>query len=255
VSASPVPSELVWQAATQVNPLECDFNQAWKLGHLFHHLAKLAGQHATRLGVGYETMLSQDLFWVLSRLKMRITRLPRAGEVIKVRTWPKTIQNKLFFVRDFEALDAAGERLVGASSAWLIINGASRQLVTRRDFDLPIPELPTLSALDEPLERLRPAAGGEELLRVRAGYSAVDVVGHVNNSRYIDWLCDALPLALFREGQLDWLQINYEREVLPGEEVAILGGPGTADRRRWELSGVNRTTGAPAFQAVVGWKG
>jgi len=45
---------------------------------------------------------------------------------------------------------------------------------------------------------------------VRAGYSSLDLINQVNNSRYVEWICDAIPLETFSQKKLDWLQINYD---------------------------------------------
>jgi acyl-ACP thioesterase len=108
--------------------------------------------------------------------------------------------------------------------------------------------------LDEPLDRLGLAYNGEERLRVRAGYSAVDIVGHVNNTRYVEWICDAFPLDMFKQHKLDWMQINYEHEILPGEEVSILVNPTAQDAHLWSLEGRNCSNNTRAFESLLRWQ-
>lgn len=244
----------IHQTNIQINAYECDFNQALKPYAFFQHLSQVAGVHATQLGVGFEAFQARNLFWVHSRMKIRFLRFPRLGDVITVRTWPKTIQQKLFFIRDFEILDSDGQHLAAATSAWLIIDATTRRLVPPRSIELSLPTRSDRSGLDEPLERLHLADNGEERLRVRAGYSAVDPLGHVNNSRYVEWICDSFPIETFRRHKLDWLQINYDHEVLPGEEVAVLANPVAEESGLWALAGQNRSNGTRAFEAALRWQ-
>ncbi|MBQ8128888.1 MAG: hypothetical protein IJ175_01395 [Clostridia bacterium] len=45
-------------------------------------------------------------------------------------------------------------------------------------------------------------------------YSDYDLNGHVNNTRYIAWLCDALGRSAFDDGRaLQELTVSYEKEI------------------------------------------
>jgi acyl-ACP thioesterase len=89
---------------------------------------------------------------------------------------------------------------------------------------------------------------------MRAGYSAVDIVGHVNNSRYIEWICDAFPYETFSHRKIDWLQINYDHEVRPGEEVAVLVNAVDHDPDLWALEGRIVSSDTRSFEALVRWQ-
>ena len=233
---------------------ECDANLRWKPSAFLQHMTSAANQHIDLIGEGYQALLDQGLVWVLSRIKFRFFSFPRVEEQITIRTWPKTIQQKLFFIRDYEILNAQGELLTVATSAWLMMNMQTRRLVPPSALQLNLPQNPSRHALDEPLEKLTSPADGEERLRLRAAYSAIDVVGHVNNARYIEWVCDAFPTSWHQRHSLETLQINYDREVHPEDEVSVKvalldGQPGA-----FALSGHNLTQNTEAFAATVSWK-
>jgi medium-chain acyl-[acyl-carrier-protein] hydrolase len=244
----------VFETKIRINTFECDVNRLWKPAAFFQYLTEAAGDHATLLGFGYEAMLAQNLFWVLSRMKVKFFAFPQAKDQITIRTWPKTIQQKLFYIRDYEILDAAGAKLAAATSAWLVINAATRRMVLPQSIELNLPAMPDLAGLDESLEKLVSIPSGQPRLHVQAGYSAVDILGHVNNSRYVDWICDAFPFSDFQQKRLDWLQINYEREIKPDEEVNILSKVLDENPRQWLIEGNNQSSGLRAFEAMLEWK-
>jgi len=72
--------------------------------------------------------------------------------MITLRTWPKTIQQKLFFIRDYEVLNASGKRIAAATSAWLVIDAAIRRMVPSKSAAINLPGSPDRIGLDEPLE-------------------------------------------------------------------------------------------------------
>jgi acyl-ACP thioesterase len=187
-------------------------------------------------------------------MKIMFFAYPQAGDEVIIRTWPKTIQQKLFYIRDFEMLDNTGKPLALATSAWLVIDATKRRMIPPRSLNIELPSLPDKVGLDEPLEKLGLDNDGEERLCVRAGYSVVDMLGHVNNSRYIDWICDAFPIDIYKNNILDWIQINYDHEIRPGEEVALLAKERADKDGVWQVVGNNRSKDTLAFEALLHWK-
>ena len=247
-------TETIFENTIRINSYDCDINGNWKPAAFFQHMTEAAHQHASRLGVGYPEMIQQSLSWVLTRLKIKFLRFPQIDEMITIRTWPKTIQQKLFFIRDFELIDDSNQLLAQASSAWLIINVNTRRLVPPRSIEFELPELENRHGLNETLEKIDLEPDGEERLVAYAGYSSVDIVGHTNNSRYVEWICDALPADMIGQRPLDWLQVNYDREVRPGEEVSVTANPVPPEGDLWALQGLNLSNDTRAFEAVVKWK-
>jgi acyl-ACP thioesterase len=141
-----------------------------------------------------------------------------------------------------------------ATSAWVIINATTRRMASPKTVKFNIPEVHIPIGLEGSLESLELAHGGDERLRLRAGYSAVDLIGHVNNTRYVEWICDAFPIEMYTQHKLDWLQINYEHEVLAGEEVSILAYPAGPDANLWALKGRNLSNDTCAFEALLHWQ-
>jgi acyl-ACP thioesterase len=246
-------TETIFENTIRINSFDCDVNGNWKPASFFQYMTETAHLHAARLGAGYYDMIQRGLTWVHARMKLKFLRFPHIGEHIIIRTWPKTIQQKLFFIRDFELVDSAGQLLAQASSAWLIINTSSRRLLPPRALDLELPGLKNRHGLEEPLEKLDMSLDGKERLLTQAGYSSVDIVGHTNNSRYVEWICDAFPFDTHLHQNLDWIQVNYIHEVLPGDKVSIrarqLDNDGT-----WGVVGLNMMNQTTAFESLMQWK-
>ena len=243
----------IYTETFEVPMYECDANLRWKPSAFLQHMTSAANAHIDLLGEGYQALLDQGLVWVLSRMKFRFFSFPRVEEQITIRTWPKTIQQKLFFIRDYEILSASGELLTAATSAWLMMNMQTRRLVPPHALQLNLPQNPR-QALAEPLEKLIAPANGQERLRLRASYSAIDVVGHVNNARYIEWVCDAFPIDWHLSHQLEALQINYDREIHPEDEVIVKVISQDDQPGVFTLAGHNLTQNTESFTAAVSWK-
>jgi len=244
----------IYQTKIPVRSFECDINRQWKPASFFQHLTETAGHHAEKLGCGFDVMLARDLFWVHSRMKIKFLRFPTDGEKITITTWPKTIQQKLFFVRDYQIHAEDGELLAAASSAWLVINATERRMVPPLSTGLDLPCIPDKTALEGTLDRLSVGEGGDERLKLTANYSSIDMLGHVNNSRYVEWICDSFPMERYKNQQLDWLQINYDKEIRPGEDVSVFLQEPDGEPSKWAVAGRNMSNGTRAFEAVGQWK-
>lgn len=242
-----------FQFDLSVSFADCDSTGQWKPATAFRVLGEAAGGHAEVLGFGYQDSLADGLFWVLSRIKIHFLRYPRFGQTVTVRTWPKSLQQRLFFARDYEVLDEAGERLLAATALWVIISSETRRIQPPERMRLERLRFNGQAALDEQLAKLNLSEAAEPLSLRRVGYSDIDLLGHANNTRYIEWICDSFPSEQFETQEVDAMQINFERELRLGDVVAInhasLEGGG-----RSYIQGINQNGGLRSFEAEICWR-
>jgi medium-chain acyl-[acyl-carrier-protein] hydrolase len=244
----------IWLEHTYVRSAETDFLSRWKISSFFAAMVEAAAHHADHLGYGFQSMLERDMIWILSRLKIRFYDFPRIEEKVIIQTWPKTIQQKIFFMRDYQITDGNGRRFASATSAYVLVNPRIRRMVPPQSFSGALPDNQGLNALDEALDKISPVELLEEKFVTTAGYSTVDLMGHVNNTRYIDWVSDCFSFEEHRASRPAWLQINYINEVKPGETVAVQRGTYPEQQLTWFINGKNLATGAKAFEAQMGWE-
>jgi medium-chain acyl-[acyl-carrier-protein] hydrolase len=79
VSAVP---PLVHQQHFTVRSYDVDFQRRLRPDVLCSFFQEVASEHALKLGVGYQQLDEQQLFWVLSRLLLQIKKLPQWHEEI-----------------------------------------------------------------------------------------------------------------------------------------------------------------------------
>jgi acyl-ACP thioesterase len=242
----------IWTEKTTVTTYQTDFQHNWKPAEFFRAMQEATTHHAQHLNVDHFSLIEQNITWVLSRMKIRFYRFPKTMDQITIRTWPKGIQQKIFFMRDYQMMDEQGNKFADASSAWLLIDTNKRRFVFPDALKDNLPDNDGKSALDEPLEKIARC----DTLKVRetfkARYSSVDFLGHVNNTHYIDWIFDCFTLDEIRRKQLSWLQINYNAEVKPDEEVAVAIGKTNSQPDIYTINGTNLNTTGLAFEAQFG---
>lgn len=206
------PVERVHQETFCVRPTDCDLTGRMRPDALFAAMQEGGEHHAQALGFGYEALRARGLFFVLSRIHVRIERAPGKDDRVVHTTWPGTV-NRFFFPRFHTFTLEDGTPLAQAGGLWVLLSEADRRVVPPAKAALSFPDNSDLTApIDLPL-RLPASGANEEHFTRMSAYSDFDVNGHVNNTRYIAWLCDALGAATLSERALCELTAGYEREI------------------------------------------
>ncbi|MDR3247853.1 MAG: acyl-ACP thioesterase [Treponema sp.] len=202
------------------------------LASTFDFFQEAAINHAEALGVGREAMIKSGQIWILSRLSVIWDRRPKWGEAITVRSWPRGWE-KLFVLRDYDIRDQADVPVVRGRSCWIILDMERRRPLRPQAVmeTMPLNEgLDAMTGLPVSLES--PGQLQKQGTR-QALYSDIDYNGHVNNTRYIQWIQDITKNDLLEKADRARLDINYLGEVKPGETVELwsaeLGGPDRPD--------------------------
>ena len=215
-----------WHTEHRIASYEVDPQLRARLPVLCRFMQEAAYHHAEHLGLGHSTLSSMNRAWVLARQRIKTEAFPAWGETIQLRTWPSG-RDRLFFYRDFEITSDKGTRLLSASTAWFVMDTEKRERVPPDLYltgDLPI----GAKVFDEKMGRLK---GCREIGRDRRSvhYGDLDMNGHVNNVRYIEWVFNSLSLEFHETHRLQEFEVNFLAEALYGHEVMIATEKGDAD--------------------------
>ena len=194
-----------------------------RLTTMANFFQEMAYHHAGKLGFGYEDMNQRQIMWVLSRMRIRINQYPVWDDLVQVETWHKGM-DRIFGLRDFRVKDNNGNLLGIASSAWLILDSQTRRPVRHAD-DVLQQGQGDDSVFEEKLGKIQLPDKMEMITRRAVRFSDLDIVGHVNNVKYMEWCIDAAMLQNDLQGEVRQLEINFMHEALQGDEVIISGTP------------------------------
>lgn len=164
---------------------------------LVRMLQEAAWLHAQMLGKGFRSREAGDLYWVLSRLRVRMRAYPRWGDRFEIRTYPAGT-DRLLAIREFEVRSSDGATLGRAVTGWLVVDGGRGRPV--RPETLMSDVVSTPRECDADLERLSdaPCETVHGPYPVRA--HDIDQYRHVNNSAYLEWIIDELAAAALSSG-------------------------------------------------------
>lgn len=208
--------ELTYSQEFHINDAASDRFGRLKPSMLLYYIQEVAGIHGSSLGASYEVLASKNLFWAILRTKVQISRLPRNGETIRLETWamPTT---RVAYPRSVVAYDAAGHEIFRAISLWVLMDRSSRAMVLPGKSGVSVQGLLTGSELKAPGSLVPHPMENSSSRTVR--FTDLDVNGHMNNTRYFDWMYDILPSEFHREHAMKELTICYLAEAREGQTL------------------------------------
>ena len=178
-----------------------------------------AGQHGEALGVGFESMLARSYLWVLTHVRFRILSPVFRHQTVVVKTWPLK-PGRLSYRREYSIENTMGEILIEGSSDWVVIDSQKRQFIAAPDL-YPFQEgfCEKLVFADK-TAKIKSFEADGTVYPVNTGYSELDMNNHVNNTKYADYVLDAVNPGA--DDVLESFQMDYRKEVVCDTKLSIL---------------------------------
>ena len=161
-----------------------------KLSTLLYFSQEVAGRHFDRISMTYEQLAQKGMFWAIIRQRVQITRLPRSGETITMETWPMP-NTRSAFPRSAVAYDREGRELFRVLSLWVLMDVQNRRMILPGKSGIALPGTVRGNELDAPGSLPAKALRFSRMRSVC--FTDLDRNGHMNNTRYLDWISDLLP--------------------------------------------------------------
>ena len=173
----------------------------------------LAGDHATRLGLGFDDFIKRDLIWMIVSTRYEIIEDIPMYAIIEATTWPRK-KGKIDFYRDYK-ITYNGKTCIKATSRWIIANCKTRHVYIPRDIDF-IGEYHEEKTCE--ITKLHDfSIDGLNPHKFIPQYMDLDHNGHVNNIKYATFIENILKL----EHQIKAFEITYVKEAKLNEEINI----------------------------------
>lgn len=196
----------------------------------------MGGRHCKELTLSYDDMAARGLFWAVSRHRVQITRLPMSGETIRVETWamPATAAA---YPRSVVAYDEKGKECFRSITLWVIMTLDTRKMLSPSKSGIQVAGITRGLELSSP-KGLVPRNMVNSSPR-RVCYTDIDRNGHMNNTRYMEWVEDLFPSRFHREHKLKEFTVCYLAECREGQTLdmhyeIMEGGTVQVDAHRTE---------------------
>ena len=201
-----------------VSDLQCDRFGRLKMSAICWFVQEMAGRHCVELGLDWDNLAKKGLFWAIIRHRVQVTRLPKKGEQIRLETWPMPT-TRVAFPRSVVAFDMDGNLLFSSVSLWVLMDLQSRAMILPGKSGVQVPGILRGGELTPPAS-LHPAEFDRGQQRT-VGFTDLDINGHMNNCRYLDWAADLLPSEFHRDHGIREFTLCYLSEAREGDRLEL----------------------------------
>lgn len=214
-----LPQKTFFEMDCDLHESDYDVTSRIKPQRVMAFMQDAATSHADKLGIGWDYMDKNGLFWILSKVKIVFHRpLDRETHNFKLYTWP-IAGNRLYLERRFEAVDEHGQTLFSSSTLWMIVERDTRKIASREvvakyySFDVDDAEC----GCDNNFDRLRRDGSYALSYERQVRRTDLDINKHVNNTNYINYALDVLNGSEI----VTSVEIVYQKELKLGDNVSV----------------------------------
>ena len=203
----------------EINFTQCLPNGYLKYTDLCNILQLTAAAHSEVGGISFSDMQEFNQAWVLSRMRVEITELPKWKDIVTVKTWINTLENS----RSVRALElyVNGKKMVGCETFWAVFNTKIRRpealALPFEHFEL----YPEQKATEKPFSKINLNNEKESIFEKTVLLSDLDIVNHVNNVKYLEWCLDFVDVKLILNQKIESFEMNFLKELSLTDKVVI----------------------------------
>lgn len=203
----------------EINFTQCTPNGYLKYTDLCNLLQLTAAAHSELGGISFSDMQEFNQAWVLSRMRVEISKLPKWKDTVTIKTWINTLENS----RSIRALEVYinGIKVVSSETFWAVINTEKRRpealALPFEHFEI----FPEKKATEKSFSKIQLLENKEEIFDKVVVLSDLDIVNHVNNVKYLEWCLDFVPSELIINQEIDSFEMNFMKELSLHDVVKI----------------------------------
>ncbi len=208
----------VYETTFPLSGFAVDCNGRLKLSTLLYFAQEAAGKHCLQLQADGDTLRRRNLFWAVTRHKVMIHRLPERGQTITLKTWPMPT-TRVAYPRSFAGYDQQGALLFQGISIWVLMDISSRKMVLPGKSGIAVDGTLLGTELEMP-HSIMPKEWENSTMHT-VTYSCLDSNGHMNNTRYLDWVNDLLPSSFHAGHCPKEFTVCYFTEGMEGQQICL----------------------------------
>jgi acyl-ACP thioesterase len=203
----------------EINFTQCNPNGYLKYTDLCNLIQLTAAAHSELGGISFSDMQAFNQAWVLSRMRIEISELPKWKDVITINTWINSLENS----RSIRAIEVIlnGRKIIGSETFWVVFNTKIRR---PEELKLPISHFELFQkrkATYKSLSKIIVNDSVEKINEKEVVLSDLDIVNHVNNVKYLEWCLDYVTPELILNQKIKSIEMNFLKELSLKDLVQI----------------------------------
>ena len=199
------------------------FNDCYSNGKLSYislikFLQDSAMYHAESSGFGIDVMKKNNQAWVITRFSLEVLDLPELDDSVRVETWISFVRGA-FSNREY-VLYLNDRAIAMATSNMTVINFVERK-IEKLQLDTGKMQFNSQMATRKKAMKININEEFNKLSSFEVKFSALDMIQHVSNLKYIEWVFDNVDYKKILKSQLNTITVNYIKELKLNDDVEI----------------------------------
>lgn len=207
--------EPIFQKNFEITDLHVDRYDRLLPSKILYFAQEVAGMDSTDQA---ESLAAQNLFWAVARHRVQVSRLPKLGETVRIETWPMPT-TRVAYPRNMVAYDQEGRECFRSITLWVLMNLDTRKMITPGKSGIVVAGTLRGGELPSPAGLIIPPMGSHRERTVCL--TDLDRNGHMNNTRYMDWIYDLLPSAFHAGHAVKEFTVCYLSEATEGQRLNL----------------------------------
>ncbi len=187
--------------------------------HLYRLMQETASLQLYEYYDSLESLKEKGLAYILSRIDVKFKKQVGSYEKIFIESWGRA-SSAVTLTRNYMISDAKKNIIAEATSVWAFLDLEKRKVIRTTEIPHPVKEC-TDDVDCDVMSRISVPENQELIGKKTVMKSDIDLYGHMNNSKYIDLVCDFAPVG---EKRISELKIFFRKECREGEELSVLCG-------------------------------
>ena len=225
-----------------------------RIDRLIRLFQDASSQHSLELGISGLSLKPMNVQWVVSRYQIQVHSTVNWPEPICVKTWRRPWKN-LYDLRYLSVENASGREVISGLAVWVMVKmdtGKPLRLTSHLPgsfFDVTPPEPP-------PFWENGPCDGE---IQYQSDFQInphdLDMNQHVNNTSYVTWALDTLPLTFHEKYIPKKLVISYLKEsIYPGNIRSTVQSMDEGDQKMTHHAIYHKNHQTPVSRLTMEWE-
>lgn len=195
---------------------ECGPDNKMKIPAIINYFQDCTTENSETAGVGCRFLKGRHRAWILNSWQVELFRRPEVREQITISTWATDFKG-VFGPRDFQMCAENGEVLARAHSLWVYIDTENGRPVRPTEEEIAPYELGTPLDMEVASRKIQVPEGAIEVDTFPVRKYHIDTNHHVNNSKYIEIACEAVP----EDFPVRGLRVEYKKAAVYGDRMMV----------------------------------
>ncbi len=220
---------------------------------LVEYIQEAASLQSELSSAGREYLQEKGQGWILMQFKMKINSLPKLGDKIKVRTWPKEAK-KIYIIRQYELLDENDNQLCIATSKWIMYSFINKlpvrfteELTSKYSYN-------SRSVIDDDFNIPKDNEEYEIIKNDEVLYRDVDTNWHMNNIKYVRCIIESMDNDFLNKYTVDEYTIKYKHQLVYASKFKICVNKINEKEYSYYIKENNEDTKENNCEMYIKWK-